>query len=119
MLKQTGSRIDLAQVLFMAASRGWLRFFYKEGPAQVKKLSSLIRKFDYVFFQDTLNEPVGATGRSPEQSEACLAPTPTKFVDLLRIIRCIIYEFMYSDKGQSPFDDTLRGCRIDRETFVG
>jgi len=30
-------------------------------------LSAVIQKFDYVFFPDTLNKTVRATGRSPEQ----------------------------------------------------
>jgi len=60
-----------------------------------ESLSTVIQKFDYVFFSDTLKETVGATDRSPEKGEACLAPTPTKFVDWFRKIRYTIYKFMY------------------------
>ena len=62
---------------------------------QESYLSAVILKFDYVFFPETMNEPVGTTDQSPEQGEACLAPMPTKFVDWLRKIRYTIYEFMY------------------------
>jgi len=49
------------------------------------KQSAAIQKFDYVFFPDTLNEPVGVIDRS-----SC-----SKLVNWLRKIRYTIYEFMY------------------------
>ena len=68
-------------------------------------LSAVIQKFDYVFFPDTLNKTVGATDRSPEQGEACLAPTTTKFVDWFRKIRYTIYEFMYQARTSHKLEE--------------
>jgi|GEM_PF-6411214 len=63
-------------------------------------LNAVIQKFDYVFFQDTLNKTVGATDRSPEQGEACLAPTINLWVGL--------------EKYTTQFMNSCRYCKGER-----